>query len=1183
MSSYFSDRTLDEIKATIVATNPLPPARTVTFEELRGGALDSQWIAVEGIVHAVRVEEGRLHVRIGAPVEYAATVAGRWTNAPAEALELPDAKVRLRCVCSTRLTEAGSLVDFDLLIPGLDAIEILEPATKDLTKLPLESIASCLRYDNAKRFGHRVRFKGVVTAKVNDTDFLIQDDTAGAYVTARQPMEFRPGDVLEVAALPEPGYGAPGMEDGLVTKLGRTELPPPIHVNAAERPKAGYDSMRVSVEGRCLDAFRSDRPPKVVMKSGDRIWQAFLEMPGHGVPGGVRSGAVLAFTGTCSVEEDDAKNINGMHIWVRSPEDIRVVVSAPWWTVRRALAVGAALAMGLLAWGVVGLRREVHLRERYRLVFENSSDLVSTHDASGRFTAANPAWEKIIGIPAASINGTPLGALVAEESKPAWRAWWKVVAAGGQAPRHETELISGGGGVWVELSARRDPDPRSGAAVECIGRDITLRRRTERFLAGQRRALEKIAGDAPLREALAEIVRTTEEQCRGALGMVLPVNPETGRFGGCVAPGLPAAVRKLAESAAPARRGPAFARAAASGAPVYAAEFADDADWGRLGPELTALGVRSCWSAPVVAADGGVIGVFTLFHGEAREPGSAEAPVIDAACAVARIAIGRNLADEALRRVTSLQRAVLDSTGAAIFSADGNGTVLTFNRSAERLLGYAEGDVAGRVSIAEFHDSVELERHAASISAELGRAVQPGVEALEAKARAGGVDEREWTYVTKDGRRVPVLASVSALSDGHGEFSGILVLAEDLTMRKKEEDLRLQLENQLRQSQKLQAIGTLAGGIAHDFNNILSVILGNAELLQLDLPPNAAFHDSLSAIVRASGRGRGLVRQILSFSRPGAPERQVLQLKALVVEALGLIRSTLPTSIEINAALASTPLRVRVNPTQVHQVLMNLCTNASHAIGSRPGRIDITLDVVPVAPASKGATSPPPGDRWLRLTVADDGCGIEASRLERIFEPFFTTKEPGEGAGLGLSVVHGIMDSHGGSVTVQSDPGRGATFNLYFPAVVGVEDPAPPSHDGLQMGRGERVLVVDDEPSLSHSMLRLLDRLNYRTTAMTDPIEALQSFEAAPEAWDAVVTDLTMPQMRGDALAGRILGLRPDFPVIVICGRRTEEEAEELRRIGVFETLDKPVSAGSLARVLHEALVAAAAARRVGV
>jgi two-component system CheB/CheR fusion protein len=398
----------------------------------------------------------------------------------------------------------------------------------------------------------------------------------------------------------------------------------------------------------------------------------------------------------------------------------------------------------------------------------------------------------------------------------------------------------------------------------------------------------------------------------------------------------------------------------------------------------------------------------------------------------------------------------------------------------------------------------------------------------------------------------------------------ILLAIEDITEQKREADKRQLAEQQLRQMQKLEAIGTLSGGIAHDLNNVFAPIILNAELGLMEAPPDSPLRGSLAMILKSGQRGRDLVRQLLLFARTNAPKSELVPLIPLIEETFRLLRSSIPSTIEMALRLETEADTIRGDPTQIQQVIMNLCANAAYALGDKKGSIDLTLRSARLGPADLPDSEMRPGD-YLVLSVADTGVGMDDKVRRRIFEPFFTTKPTGKGAGLGLSVVHGIIKSHKGGITVSSEAGRGSLFKVFLPraetATPLVKQEADPASGGQ-----ERILLVDDEEVLADSLRNMLQRLGYRVVAFTDSREALKVFLKDPAQFDLVLTDQTMPGLTGDELGRAIKRVRPDIPILLGTGYDDAVSSEKTRASGFQGSLTKPFSMRELAKAVRSAL-----------
>jgi signal transduction histidine kinase/CheY-like chemotaxis protein/HAMP domain-containing protein len=392
-------------------------------------------------------------------------------------------------------------------------------------------------------------------------------------------------------------------------------------------------------------------------------------------------------------------------------------------------------------------------------------------------------------------------------------------------------------------------------------------------------------------------------------------------------------------------------------------------------------------------------------------------------------------------------------------------------------------------------------------------------------------------------------------------------LQEELAERQRAEQEREQMEAQFLHSQKMEAIGALAGGIAHDFNNILVPIIGFAELGLRSLPEDAKqTRDHLGEILNAADRARDLVRQILTFSRKSDGEQRPLAVHPIIKETVKLLKATLPATIRVEETIDPHCRPAAIIPSQIHQVIMNLCTNAYHAMRETGGVLSIDL----AEPEGEGPSTLPPG-RYLRISVSDTGHGMDAATCRHIFEPYFTTKPPGEGTGMGLSVVYGVVRGHGGEVTVQSRPGEGTTVRVYLPAVSPDEVAAAPDEPRLPVG-SESILLVDDDPLVARAEKSMLSVLGYRVTVETDSRAALDRLRDNPQAFDLVITDMTMPRMTGIDLAGEIDAMGGGLPVILCSGFSEQGAGDQTLPAGICQRLAKPVTIGDLAGAVRNAL-----------
>ncbi len=497
---------------------------------------------------------------------------------------------------------------------------------------------------------------------------------------------------------------------------------------------------------------------------------------------------------------------------------------------------------------------------------------------------------------------------------------------------------------------------------------------------------------------------------------------------------------------------------------------------------------------------------------------------------------------ESQERYISLFNGSKDS----IFTTTKEGVFVDINPAMLTLLGYTEKEVE-KIIASEIYESRD-----------------DRVSFLKTLESEGSVDDYKVNLLTKDGKIKNCLLSASLWKGAAGELLGYQGIVRDITEQKR-------LEGQVYQAQKMEAIGTLAGGIAHDFNNILSIILGYTDLAREDAPPDSKFASDLDKVLEAGKRAKDLVQQILAFSRQAEIERIPIQLQSLIKEALKMLRSSIPTTIEIRENIDSKSGVVLADPTQINQILMNLCTNANHAMEESGGILTIALNSIHVDKSDRLLSLNIEPGEYVLLTVADTGSGIGPDVLDKIFDPYFTTKEVGKGTGLGLAIIHGIIVDYGGAITVESEVGKGTTFRVYFPVVEQEELTIIKGVGKIPMGN-ERILFVDDEELLIEMGQDMLERLGYSVTVRSNSLDALATFQNDPAAFDVIITDQTMPGMTGADLARRMLQIRPDIPIILCTGYSNLIDEKTAKSLGVKEFTLKPLTKGTIAKLLRKVL-----------
>ena len=498
---------------------------------------------------------------------------------------------------------------------------------------------------------------------------------------------------------------------------------------------------------------------------------------------------------------------------------------------------------------------------------------------------------------------------------------------------------------------------------------------------------------------------------------------------------------------------------------------------------------------------------------------------------------------EAMDRLLRLGQA-LEQSGDEIVMADPGGRITYVNSAFTAMSGFTEAEALGRHPLDLLGDPTDMDLH----------------EALLDSIRATGGWSGRFRGRRKDGEVILLDSRISTIRNAAGEAIGFVGTHRDVT-RQVEQELHLE------QGQRLEAIGTLAGGIAHDFNNLLMAIRGFAELARLR-SAEPKLQDALEGILKATDRARDLVQQILAFSRSKPQERRPIEVQLVFKEALRFIRATVPSSISIRLQ-ADTRACVLADASELQRIVVNLCTNAVLAMRGGTGLLTVGLDECQLDPAG-GPPGLRPG-RHVRLRVADTGCGMAPETAARIFEPFFTTRPTTGGTGMGLAVVHGLVASMDGAISVESSPGQGSCFEILLPVHGAAEGAAVEAATGFQPGRG-RILFVDDERMLCDMAEEMLRNLGYSPVACTDPLEALSRFQRDPSAFDLAVTDMTMPRMTGDSLARHFHALRPDLPVILCTGFSESLDEDRGRQLGLARVVRKPFAWADMSRILDEVL-----------
>ena len=515
---------------------------------------------------------------------------------------------------------------------------------------------------------------------------------------------------------------------------------------------------------------------------------------------------------------------------------------------------------------------------------------------------------------------------------------------------------------------------------------------------------------------------------------------------------------------------------------------------------------------------------------------------------------GRMLAEASLRESEERYRALFERSLELVYLCDFAGNFIDANDAALELLGYTRDEIKS-LNFGSLLDKDQLPL---------------AVETAEEILKDGSQKKvAEYKLRRKDGEYIYV-KTMGAMINRDGKPFAIQGIGRDITERKRSEEQKLKLEVQLRQAQKMEAIGSLAGGIAHDFNNILSAVIGYTEISLDQAEKGSLLQRNLKEVLKAGIRAKNLIKQILTFSRQSDQEQKPIYIKLLAKEALNLLKASLPSTIEIREKILSDST-VLSDPTQIHQVLMNLCTNAGYAMRESGGVLEVSLTDEELDSDFAARQGDITSGSYIKLTVSDTGHGMTSEVLEKIFDPYFTTKEKGEGTGIGLSVVHGIVKECGGAITVYSEPGAGTTFNVFLPIIETKAEPQIATQKPLPTGT-ERVLFVDDEETLVEVARQILERLGYKVVTRTSGIEALEFFKAQPDNFDLIITDMTMPKMTGDKLARELIKIRSDIPIIICTGYSARISEESAKKMGIKAFVMKPILERAMAETVRSVL-----------
>ena len=1276
---------------TVRARTATPEVNVSSFDELAGGARDSEWVGVEAIVRAAYVAADHLNLEIHSAYRVQVFVPG-FTNQPPPA-DLVDARVRMFGVWATAFNSENQLIGYKLFVPSLQNIRLVTPARPDPFSLETQPIALAMRFSGATNFGHRIKVAGVVTAREGSGTFYVQDQTGGIRALTRSGESLDPGDRVEVVGFPQVGGAGPTIEEAMVRRLGQRDGVQPVRIASSAALSDAWDGNLITITGELTQNTRRGDQAELTVHTDAQYFTARL--PGTNdlnALARLKPGSRLALTGVCTIQLDADHRPASAALLLRGPPDVQVLRGAPWWTLPRAAAASGVMAMALLAWRMRGLQRETRLREQYRLIFEHANDLICLQTVEGAFVALNQAWERLTGYALEDLRGVRLVELLAPEYHAPYESWLAKLPGGPPSATIEVELLAKDARrIWIEIVSRLIGHGEESPRIESIARDVSARKNAERRLAAQRDLLERVAAGIPLIDSLDAICRFAEAEAPTIWCSILLVDETGTRLRPGVAPTLPAEYCRAIDVVPIGPNEGSCGTAAFRRAAVVVADIETDPLWVNCRALALRHGLRACWSTPVFSGDGAVLAVFAMYYGEPRRPTPDDQRLIELVTHTASIALQRHRAEEATYLARARAQLYLDIAQTMFVSLAADQTINLVNRRACETLGYTQEELVGRDFFELSPPATDSEplrnafRHAMAGTGELPRYVEspvltksgaqrligwhnilvrdPSGRIIGALSSAEDITEQKQTEEALRHSQArferlfqssPLAASLTSVADRRlldvndrfleligrrreevvgrtmdelGVWSdprqgaalaamvrsegvarnfearfrratgaevdvlihaqvvllesgpALLKQANDVSDRKRAEAARQTLEGQLRQSQKMEAVGQLAGGIAHDFNNLLTVIRGNASLMQEGQISAEESGVGLIEIQKAADRAANLTRQLLMFSRRRVFQPKPIDLNGVIGQITRMLQRLIGEHISLTAELIPEGAFIHADPGMIEQVIVNLVVNSRDAM-PKGGRLIIRTESVTFdASIAESQAQRRPGE-FLRLSIVDTGAGIPPDILPRIFEPFFTTKEIGQGSGLGLATVFGIVQQHQGWLEVESAPGAGASFHAYLPRVN-----APPSAGGgpdqpTSVIRGkETLLVVEDEASVRELLEHLLRRHGYTPLLACDGPTALEIWRECQADIALLLTDMVMPGgIGGGELAARLRQEKPGMPVILCSGYSRELLGGAQASQPGQTFLEKPYAPADLLKAIRASLDASSLA-----
>ena len=1121
---------------TAWSTARLPEAREASLDQLWTGAEDGQWVQVRGFVRLVRDAESE------AVLELSAMGGDLKLRVPASAElgRLKGAMIRARGVCGLVVNSRRQIEGVQLWAPGAQFLEVEEPAPADPFAVPALSIAGLRQFNVLNASRRRVRVAGTVVLQMPGRLVCLQQEGEALLVFSEDRGVLRAGDRVEAAGFPGRQERRVVLRDAVLRKTGPGAEPEALELGRTRPPGDDLEARLVVLEGVLLQKTRAGGERQLTVQSGGAVFDALCldEGASKGLEA-LEPGSRIRIKGVYHPETDEARQVRTFGLWLRSGEDVTVLERPSWWTTRRALSALALLSF-LSAAGagwVAALRRrvasqtevirrrlerEASLQTRYRELVENAHDMILTCDLATRFTSINQSAVRVMGYSPAEAFQMQVSDALPPEERGRLEAILRDCRQGSlSAPFELGVLTKAGRPLTLEVTMRLMMDRERPVGFQAIARDITERKQAEEQLRHSETRLAQA-------QRIGQV--GSWEYDMSARSAVF--SPECVRLMGFDA-GAP---RQSTES-------------------ILQVIHPEDVERVRQAFRQ-GLAARALVSIEhrLLLKDG----VERVVHMHAEVEATPEGRPLRIVGTLQDITAQKR-AEEALSAERTLLRTLLDNLPDYVFLKDLQGRYLLSNRAHSAVLCRAPGETPVGRTVHDFLPA-ELARVYAGADQEVLSSGQTLLDREEPSIEIPG--GQRWLSTT----RVP-------FRDAQGRLAGVLGISHDITERRV-------LEMRLRQAQKMESVGQLAAGIAHDFNNIMTVVQGHTCLL-LDEPAlSPQMREALGEVAMSARRATDLTRQLLAFSRRQILQATVLDMNRVMQDTVRLLQRLVGEPITLELEKAPSLPTIRADAGMMEQIIMNLAVNARDAM-PEGGTFRLATGAVQVdaAWAQRNAEARP--GLFVRLSVTDTGCGMDAAVLQRIFEPFFTTKEVGRGTGLGLATVYGIVKQHEGWIEVVSQPGRGTTFHVFLPACAEAAEPAaeqpgrPAAALAAMPGGAETLLVVEDEPPLRQLVERVLKRAGYRTLCAGSGVEALQVWERHSASIDLLLTDMVLPQgITGRDLARRLQAAKPGLKVLYSTGYTSEQAGEGLQEGVNF--IQKPYSPAKLIETVRRSLDAPA-------